>query len=359
MRRSAELLIVATAIVGSRSRNRKEQGSRKLRRILSIDGGGIKGTCPAAFLAAIEEELPQPIGRYFDLIAGTSTGGILAIGLGLGLSAKELHHLYIDRGPEIFGEYNDRGKVISWLLRQFRSARSLVSSKHDEKKLKQILDATLQGKQIGEAQTRLLIPAWDADLRSCYIYKTAHHQRFTKDYKCLASEAAMATAAAPTYFRRHKTSENIGLLDGGVWANNPTGAAAIEAITILDWPKKSLRILSLGCLDDVYMLTENPGKLSLGLGRAGFLNLFMDGQSSNSLGAAKLITGHPHKQGRLFRFSPPAPVGFFTLDDTSKIKRLSGIGASVARTAFPQLRDTFFSAPAETFEPVYKLEEMS
>lgn len=328
-----------------------------MRRILSIDGGGIKGTCPAAFLAAMEEKLPNPIGSYFDLIAGTSTGGILAIGLGLGLSAKELHGLYVERGPEIFGESKNRGKVLSWMLRCFRSARSFVGAKHDEAALKLILEQTLQGKRIGDAKTRLLIPAWDADLRSCYIYKTAHHERLTTDYKRLASDAAMATAAAPTYFRRHKTSDSIGLLDGGVWGNNPTGTAAIEAITLLDWPRDSLRILSLGCMDEVYMLSENPGKLLLGLGKAGFLNLFMDGQSSNSMGAAKLITGHPHEGNRIFRYSPSAPAGFFKLDDTTKIERLSGIGASMARSAFPELQQTFFSRPAEAFQPCYEIEE--
>ena len=64
--------------------------NRQIRRILSIDGGGIKGTMPAAFLAGLEEDLGQPIGCYFDLIAGTSTGGIIALGLGLGRTAREL-----------------------------------------------------------------------------------------------------------------------------------------------------------------------------------------------------------------------------------------------------------------------------
>ena len=82
-----------------------------MRRILSIDGGGIKGTQPAAFLAGLEEDLDEPIGRYFDLIAGTSTGGILAIGLALGIPAKTLLELYENRGPTIFGQAGDK----SWL----------------------------------------------------------------------------------------------------------------------------------------------------------------------------------------------------------------------------------------------------
>ena len=70
-------------------------------RILSLDGGGIRGVFPAAILAKLEEHLDEPIGRYFDLIVGTSTGGIIAIGLGLGLTAREILAFYEERGPEI------------------------------------------------------------------------------------------------------------------------------------------------------------------------------------------------------------------------------------------------------------------
>jgi patatin-like phospholipase/acyl hydrolase len=82
-------------------------------RILSLDGGGIRGTFSAAFLARIEEHLDYPIGRYFDLIAGTSTGGIIAIGLGLGLSAKEILRLYEEKGPAIFDQQH--GVLENWI----------------------------------------------------------------------------------------------------------------------------------------------------------------------------------------------------------------------------------------------------
>jgi uncharacterized protein len=75
-----------------------------IRRILSIDGGGIMGTQPASFLASLEEDLDRPIGEYFDVIAGTSTGGILAIGLAMGIPARDLLDLYVRRGPHIFGQ---------------------------------------------------------------------------------------------------------------------------------------------------------------------------------------------------------------------------------------------------------------
>jgi patatin-like phospholipase/acyl hydrolase len=76
-----------------------------IRRILTIDGGGIVGTFPAAFLAALEDNLGKgPIGQYFDLIVGTSTGGIIALGLAMGLPAAEVLRLYEEQGPTIFGQ---------------------------------------------------------------------------------------------------------------------------------------------------------------------------------------------------------------------------------------------------------------
>src|SRR5688572_5412954 len=74
------------------------------RRILCIDGGGILGTFPASFLTGLEQHLDHPIGSYFDLIAGTSTGGIIAIGLSMGVRASDLLEIYEKRGPEIFGD---------------------------------------------------------------------------------------------------------------------------------------------------------------------------------------------------------------------------------------------------------------
>ena len=332
--------------------------TRQIRRILSIDGGGIKGTMPAAFLAGLEEDLGEPIGRYFDLIAGTSTGGIIALGLGLGRTAKELLELYEHRGPVIFSQddADDKppGKVRRFWRNLTANGRHAVGPKHDSAILAQELKAVLNDDLIGQSQTRLVIPAWDADLRSPYIFKTAHHARLQTDYRKMALDAALATAAAPTYFKRHRTVDDIGLTDGGTWANNPTAIAVVEAITLLRWHPSDLRILSLGCLDEVYMLPENPGIASLGLK---VLNLYADGRSHGALGMAKLLTGHSYDGDRIYRYSPSVPSGFFTMDDTTKIGRLKGIGMSEARKAKPHLTPIFFIEPADAFVPVHQLKE--
>ncbi len=321
-----------------------------IRRILCIDGGGIMGTLPASFLASLEEDLDQPIGDYFDLIAGTSTGGILAIGLAMGIPARDLLDLYVQRGPHIFGQSG--GALANLAGDAWRRLRHIFAPKHDADLLRNELVAVLGDKRIGEARTRLVIPAWDADHRGVYVFKTAHHPRLSTDYKRLAVDAAMATAAAPTYYRRHRTADEVGLLDGGVWANNPIALAVVEAITLLGWPASSLRVLSLGCVNEVYMLAEAPGWGGLVKDLA---TLFMDGQSHGALGMAKLLTGHHYEREAIFRICPDVSNGFFRLDDTHKIQQLKGMGALSARKERPRLEPVFLIGPVEPLKPHYTL----
>ena len=94
-----------------------DTGDHATRRVLCIDGGGIKGVFPASFLSTIEESLGRPVADYFDLIVGTSTGGIIALGLGLGLSAGDLLRFYVERGPAIF----NGNRPVGWIRQLFRA----------------------------------------------------------------------------------------------------------------------------------------------------------------------------------------------------------------------------------------------
>jgi len=214
----------------------------------------------------------------------------------------------------------------------------------------------LPGKRIGDAKTRLLIPAWNPVARSVYIYKTAHHPRLRNDYKSLAVDAALATAAAPTYFRHHVTQHAVGLTDGGTWANNPTALAVVEAIATLGWPGESLQVLSLGCLEEVYTVRKWAG-----IGTLGFkiLKLFMDGQSHSAMGIAKLLTGHEHQRTAVYRIKHTVPYNAYKMDDTRFIQDLKGLGYSFARDRQPVLDPVFFTQPAEPFTPVYVLDQQS
>ena len=321
-----------------------------MKRILTIDGGGIRGTFPAAFLANLEQDLEHPIGRYFDLISGTSTGGIIAIGLALGMTATEILELYENKGPAIFAQM--RSGLPGWLTRRFRGGRWLFwGPKYDAGPLRDALTEALGQQRLGGARTRLMIPAWHPKTQGVYIFKTAHHPRLKTDYKELAVDAAMATAAAPTYFTQHLTANDVGLIDGGLWANNPTGIAVVEAIATLGWPAQDLKVLSIGCLEDIKVVREAYGAARLAPQLA---SLFMAGQSHGSLGIAHILTGDPHERRAIYRISQPAPDGFYALDNTRRIRDLKDRAFAEARTQRPILQPEFFGAPAEEFVPEYR-----
>jgi patatin-like phospholipase/acyl hydrolase len=306
------------------------------RKILSIDGGGIKGVFPAAFLADIEETLEHPLHSYFDLIAGTSTGGIIALGLGLGLRASEILEFYRKYGPEIF-----RGNRFILTLKQAFWRR------YSHEKLRGALEETFGTKTLADAKTRMVIPAMNIDTGDVHIFKTQHHPKFERDYKVLAVEVALATASAPTYFPILQTSSEFPLVDGGLWANNPTGLAAVEAIGVLEWPRDKVSVLSIGCTEepfDVGLLR----KRNIGwLWATKTVDAFMKGQSSGSLGTAYTLFGHD----RVVRINQTVSRGRFGLDSTKQITELAGLGKNRARNEAPRLKDMFFAATIDPFNP--------
>jgi patatin-like phospholipase/acyl hydrolase len=317
-------------------------------RILSIDGGGLLGTLPASFLAAIEEQTKQPIGNFFDLIAGTSTGGIIAIGLGMGMRASEILDLYVEQGPIIFGQVY--GRFGNWVRRRHRFARSLIRAKYNPAHLKAALTDILGDKKLCDSTRRLLIPAWNPTARDVYIYKTPHHERLRTDYRVLAVDVALATAAAPTYFPRHFSEHDVGLLDGGVWANNPIAIAVVEAISMMNWPGHELCVLSLGCLEETYSFPTSAGVGTLGVK---VVKLLMDGQSKSALGIAKHLTRDGYGRHAVYRIDHTVASSKYTMDDARVIRELKGLGETLARQQYPILESVFFRTPAEPFVPLY------
>lgn len=321
------------------------------RRILAIDGGGIKGVIPAAFLATIEETLKKRVLHHFDLVAGTSTGAIIALGLGLGLSAREILEFYVTNGPSIFGNGQDRRGLLGRLGKMRRSARGLrriVLPKHDPAVLQSSLERAFGERRLGDCGTRIVVPAFDRERRDIHVFKTAHHSRFQVDWRERAVDVAMASAAAPTYLPTHRLESGISFLDGGIWANNPTGLAVVEAVAVLGWEPESVRVLSLGCSESPFHIPERAGLKGLVLKMA---DVFLGGQSGGSLGTAKLLLGHGSAD-RFFRYQHVAPHGRFSLDDTDLITPLKGIGHAMARQALPQV-SALFTQPTKRFVPCH------
>jgi uncharacterized protein len=311
-----------------------------MRRVLSIDGGGVKGVFPASFLATIEDSVGHSVANYFDLIVGTSTGGIIALGLGLGLQARDLLSFYENWGPQIFG--GPRG---------WRVLRSLFRAKYSADPLRRAAESVFGDHLLGESRNRLVIPSFNVETGEVHIWKTAHERRLERDYKCRAVEVALSAAAAPIYFPTYRSSSGTPLVDGGMWANNPLMVAMVEAVGVLGWPRDSLRVLSLGC-------TTAP--LELKWARSGMLpwafkivDVFMTAQSTSACGMSQHLV---LDRSNIVRISPIVAKNRFALDRAGDIGALRGLGDFEARKALPHLRSAFFShGPAEEFVPVHLL----
>jgi hypothetical protein len=295
-----------------------------MRRILSIDGGGIKGVFPASFLASVEDSLGRRLSDYFDLVVGTSTGGIIALGLGLGLSAKQILDFYVKHGPSIFCGN-----------RLLRCMRRLGVGKYSPAPLESALTEVFGSRRLGESKKRLVIPSFNLDSGEVHVWKTSHHPRLERDYRVPVVDVALSTAAAPTYFPTHRGAAGTPLIDGGMWANNPVAVAVVEAIGVLGWNPADLRVLSLGCtttpLGVNWGRSRSLGALYWGLKIA---DVFMTAQASSAIGMAQHLIGD---RANLIRISP-AVGKRFGLDTVNEIPSLMGLGDSEARKALPTIR---------------------
>lgn len=204
-------------------------------RVLSIDGGGIRGIIPALVLVELERLAGRRTFELFDLIAGTSTGGILACALCAPdpMPASQIVGLYADRGPDIF----DRS-----LWRRIRSADGLLDERYDAGALDTVLRDFLEDKRLRETRPDLIVPSYDTAAPGPYFFKT-RNAREGEDEDFPLSIVARATSAAPTYFEPLEAGARS-LVDGGVFAVNPGMCAYAELLR--HHPGADPLLLSLG-----------------------------------------------------------------------------------------------------------------
>lgn len=204
--------------------------------MLAIDGGGIRGLIPALVLTELERRAGRRAFELFDLIAGTSTGGILACALSTpdALPAAELVALYEEEGPEIF----DRS-----LFQRIRSADGLLDEKYDGGALDRALERFLGHKRLAETRPDLIVPTYDTALPGPYFFKSAKARADRDGHDFPLSLVARATSAAPTYFEP-VAARGRSLVDGGVFAANPAMCGLAEVLR--DVPPRDVVLLSLG-----------------------------------------------------------------------------------------------------------------
>ncbi|MET0622003.1 MAG: patatin-like phospholipase family protein [Pyrinomonadaceae bacterium] len=236
-------------------------------RILSIDGGGVRGIIPALVLAEIERRTGKRVCELFDLIAGTSTGGILALGLtkpktdGARVpqyAAKDLVKLYEEQGSRIFS---------SSLLHSIFALGNVLDNKYPSGPIEDVLAEYFGDTMLSQALTSVLIPSYEIELRSAFFFKSHKAAGRTlvkgeeqKDYDYPMRDVARATSAAPTYFEPGLIDKldnvddkegSYALIDGGTYANNPAMCALAEAICTTRFHKR---------LDEVFMVSLGTGQ---------------------------------------------------------------------------------------------------
>ena len=265
-----------------------------MKKILSIDGGGIRGIIPAMVLAEIEERTGVPTADNFDLIAGTSTGGILALGLSRPddegnpqFTAADLANIYRERGEEIFNHDQREGNDLEALVAAIRNLlafiewvpgvgdrikpireflphlEGLTDERYSNEGLRRVLGDQFGDATLGNARTMTMVTTYDMQSRRPIFLKSWN----PRDVAVQMSDAALATSAAPTFFEPVQLT--IGeqartLIDGGIFVNTPTVSAYAEAIGIFP-DEIDFFVLSLGTGESTQQLdyqdAVNWGKL--------------------------------------------------------------------------------------------------
>ncbi len=312
-------------------------------RILSIDGGGICGILPASVLAELEARYldGRSIARHFDMIAGTSTGGIIALALAHGPTAREIRDVYVERGGNIFPPPSRIGKLVRLVRRGHRYA-------YERKPLEDELLRIFGETTFGEARSRLCIPAFEGFHGEPFLFKTPHHPAYRKDRFERMVKVALSTAAAPTYFEALPNNGYV-MVDGGLWSNNPTMNALVDALSCFDLARSQVQVLSLGCGETSFKVDANKGSGGL-LQWRGVIMAAMKAQSHNAIGQACLLLG----KERVMRIDAPESPNPIEMDDYLRAKaELPLMARSLVEGAGREIRRDFLLDEAEPYVPCH------
>lgn len=269
----------------------------QVKRVLSIDGGGMYGLVPALWLKHLKESLERDDVPRFDMYAGTSTGAILAAALNNGVPVENIIDFYDFYGPKIFGLD---------MLHKFSTAFGLIGPKYSKKQLRKGLNDVFSTKTLGMTSLfdKLIVTSYDIETRSPVLFRN-----WMPEYAGYrVQDVVLASASAPTFFRPQKlepvsTAPRLAtrhLIDGGMVANNPAAVAYVEAKKL--WGDADIRVLSLGTgtLGQNYKYKNAKRWGLVQWARPVIFSLMDGGQDvtdrilSTELGSDKYLRYHPH-----------------------------------------------------------------
>ena len=293
-----------------------------MKRILAIDGGGLRGLYAATILAEIEKKLGIRISDYFELICGTSTGAIISAALACGISAETIKDLYLKEGAAIFKKRN----IVPFIKSHYGSEKLYSCLK------KQFKDITM-----GDVNTNLLITSFNITTGSPVVFKSVKHKDYYMDKERSVVDCVMCSTAAPTYFDPYLMDDSY-YVDGGVGANNPALVGYTEAVgPRLGWEKEDVYVLSIGALNEAM---QSKAKKHVGYKDVQqIINWFMNAESQYSSNITKLLLDDEH----YFRVNRTITDKFSKMDDSTSenLKYLCGVGFEDAKKNMTMIEKIF------------------
>ena len=300
---------------------RSENSETHTYHVLALSGGGYRSLYTATVLAEIEQILGRPIASHFDLICGTSAGGLLALGLASEIPASGLKALFENQGEQIFG-------TRSWWRRR---VGKLFRAKHSNAGLKSVLEQHFGMTTIGDLKHRVLIPAVNYTTGRGQFFKTPHDPSFQLDYLLSLVDVALATTAAPVYFPSVRNSRGV-FVDGGLVGNAPGLFGLHEIRSFLDKDSKAIvRVLAIGTMTVGATIS---GRTNLDQGIFGWGSSLFDLVISAQESSVDYMLTHSLRE-RYFKIDDPV-----TPQQSSDVKSLDEVTTASTHT----LRDRGVSA---------------
>ena len=275
---------------------------------MSLDGGGARGIYAAQILASIEKTSGLAVKDQFDLIAGTSTGSIIAGTAAADIPLETVVNLFERHSARIFKK------------RLFH--RGIFRSKYPSGPLREMVQSNLPAVTMGEISTPLLITSSDISTGGVYVFKSSYMEElgepYARDGDVTLRDAILASCAAPTYFDPVQVGRPL-LADGGLWANNPSILAVTEAISKFGRSIEQIHILSIGTGRAVnFYRRRRFWGIATGWGRTKLVSYFLDLQCQSSTNMARLIL-----EDRYVRLDPD--IDDWDLDDTDHLDNLKAL----------------------------------
>lgn len=339
--------------------------------ILSLIGGGIRGAFVTSYLHTLEKKLGRPIAECFDLIAGTSTGGIIAAGLACGMSAAELRQFYEDYGAKIFSPrepYRAKGVwrfiyPLANLVFKAKTGGQLDAAFRARFCPFALEEAFCKGfgeKTLGEVRcTRLIMPSVNLSQGRPHIFRSLHLPRAVPDKDVPITDAIIATTAAPTYFPHRQIRDDV-FVDGGMWAADPSLLAIAEAIRIQQFEKRleadarietnEIHLLSIGTGWAQFSLSPPGADAGLLYWSSRVADVMMTSQVLGVHQPLKFILGDRYRH---INFKMTERWG---LDQVSYLPELFEMGERRAEETFETVRNEFLEHNYTCFVPFHSNE---